>query len=184
MFDELIIPAARLLDTVETKLKDVRLKNVTNRIEENTVAKQAITTILPPTIISNKQEQKSPIPLSNYKTVVYEESELIEWGRNNRYQDHQSKQVMNNVWVFCRQKKRRRQMRRWSTTGGKSRIKMFESLFALSRIAIGPFDLGWNTTSSPLNVSKRQIDVEESTILFVELHSNRWRDPVSCRWWR
>ena len=30
-----------------------------------------------------------------------------------------------------------------------------------------------NTTSSPLNVSKRQIDVEESTILFVELHSNR-----------
>ena len=58
MFDELIIPAARLLDTVETKLKDVRLKNVTNRIEENTVAKQAITTILPPTIISNKQEQK------------------------------------------------------------------------------------------------------------------------------
>ena len=97
MFDELIIPAARLLDTVETKLKDVRLKNVTNRIEENAVAKQAITTILPPTIISNKQEQKSPIPLSNYKTVVYEESELIEWGRNNRYQDHQSKQVMNNV---------------------------------------------------------------------------------------
>lgn len=112
MFDELIIPAARLLDTVETKLKDVRLKNVTNRIEENAVAKQAITTILPPTIISNKQEQKSPIPLSNYKTVVYEESELIEWGRNNCYQDHQSKQVMNNVWVFCRQKKRRRQMRR------------------------------------------------------------------------
>ncbi|KAK8823161.1 hypothetical protein WA538_002310, partial [Blastocystis sp. DL] len=93
MFDELIIPAARLLDTVETKLKDVRLKNVTNRIEENTVAKQAITTILPPTIISNKQEQKSPIPLSNYKTVVYEESELIEWGRNNCYQDHQSKQA-------------------------------------------------------------------------------------------
>ena len=112
MFDELIIPAARLLDTVETKLKDVRLKNVTNRIEENAVAKQAITTILPPTIISNKQEQKSPIPLSNYKTVVYEESELIEWGRNNCYQDHQSKLVMNNVWVFCRQKKRRRQMRR------------------------------------------------------------------------
>ena len=112
MFDELIIPAARLLDTVETKLKDVRLKNVTNRIEENTVVKQAITTIPPPTIISNKQEQKSPIPLSNYKTVVYEESELIEWGRNNRYQDHQSKQVMNNVWVFCSQKKRRRQMRR------------------------------------------------------------------------
>lgn len=94
MFDELIIPAARLLDTVETKLKDVRLTNTKPHAEANSVVNQTRSTIpLSPTNRS-KQKQMSPVPLPDYKTVVYEESDLIEWGRNNHYQEHQSKQVM------------------------------------------------------------------------------------------
>lgn len=94
MFDELIIPAARLLDTVETKLKDVRLTSATPRAEASTVVKQTSSAIPLSVNTFNKQTQKAPVPLGEYKTVVYEESDLIEWGHNSYYQDHQFKQVM------------------------------------------------------------------------------------------
>ena len=94
MFDELIIPAARLLDTVETKLKDVRLANPTASAESSTVVRQTSSSIPLSTNVLSKQAHKSPVPLEEYRTVVYEESDLIEWGHNNHYQSHQFKQVM------------------------------------------------------------------------------------------
>ena len=93
MFDELIIPAARLLDTVETKLKDVRLANVTNRSKTETTGNATTQAIQHPTTDIGIHKRHSPQPLCDYKTAVYEESELIEWGNNTHFQDHQIKQV-------------------------------------------------------------------------------------------
>lgn len=119
MFDELIIPAARLLDTVETKIKDYKLTHdrppstspplPSNQIERvaNIVGKKSKivlshshpTTSTPQIFPSVCPVQRKPIPcLAEYKTIVYEETDVLDWSRCSHNRSSQSRQVTYNFW--------------------------------------------------------------------------------------
>ena len=104
MFDELIIPAARLLDTVESRIRDYQTTH--SKPQEmhqqddvkpprqtpgklNEISKP----FRPPKTLINPPKQIQIKPLADYKTTVFEEQDVIDWGTHSHYKDQQAKQV-------------------------------------------------------------------------------------------
>ena len=135
MFDELIIPAARLLDTVETKIKDYQLTHV----QHPPVSHQQQIYPKEDTIYMNGKKSKvflsfKPLPstpnlfpnqsssvctaiskLKEYKTVVYQEEDVLDWSHCTYNRGLQEKQVYNSCIsssIIYRQKKRPKQTKR------------------------------------------------------------------------
>lgn len=119
MFDELIIPAARLLDTVETKIKDYklthdqppsihpslsanqmgRIPNITRKKTKIVLSHSHPTTSTPQIFPSFHPDHPKPIQyLGEYKTIVYEETDVLDWSRCSHNRSFQARQVTYNFW--------------------------------------------------------------------------------------
>lgn len=107
MFDELIIPAARLLDTVESRINDyqtthgkpqeVYQSEDIKQLNQTTEKPKKITMPFRPpkmnTPIINPPKLTQIKSLPDFKTAVFEEHDVIDWGSHAHYKDQQAKQV-------------------------------------------------------------------------------------------
>lgn len=111
MFDELIIPAARLLDTVESRIRDYKTthsKQQEQNKQDNKIHIQQTSRrsseaakpfrppkplVNPPHTLVNRPKQIQIEPLADYKTPVFEEQNVIDWGTHSHYKDQQAKQA-------------------------------------------------------------------------------------------
>ena len=135
MFDELILPAARLLDTVETKIKDYQLthdqlppvsllqpiQSTANNIKVSGKKSKVVLSFKQPSstpILFPNPPTKASNAISNlkeYKTIVYEEDDVLDWSHCSYNRSLQEKQVCHDYYSFSvihRQKKRLKQTRR------------------------------------------------------------------------
>ena len=81
---EQILPAARLLDTVESKLKDY---NLTHPSSPPLWQVQIVR------IVENKKKTETNSRLKEYTTPVFLESDRINWSNQEQYKNLQTKQV-------------------------------------------------------------------------------------------
>ena len=81
---EQILPAARLLDTVESKLKDYNLTHPSSPpLWQVQIVRAA----------ENKKKTETNSRLKEYTTPVFLESDRINWSNQEQYKNLQTKQV-------------------------------------------------------------------------------------------
>ena len=157
MFDELIIPAARLLDTVETKIKDYQLTHVqhppvshrqqtypkTNNAHVAEKKSKIVLSFNPPSstpILFPNQPSTVSGAVSNlkeYKTIVYEEEDVLDWSHcayNRTLQEKQVYFTCISFSIICRQRKRLKQIRKWLIMVSELPPEQFDQLSKRCRI--------------------------------------------------